>query len=209
MLLGGAPVDRISLARVLLASRSASALLTGLLASLVLTGTVQMWTIYLLRVGIGLCGAFAYPASTAVLPQIVIADQLQIANSIMNVGWFSLREIRAALSKPRRVLQSVALTITSPRRRRSPYIARATRAIATSSRDTDPRRYAPEFPVAMRQLFGHARHQTPWTAGSLNCCAAWARPGCEQHLENIDVPGGRAMFIEQGDQLVIDKGLSS
>jgi MFS family permease len=83
MLIGGAVVDRMSPRRVLLTARSANALLTGLLAALVLAGTIQMWLVYMLAFAIGLCTAFAYPAGGAILPQLLPPTQLQSANSVM------------------------------------------------------------------------------------------------------------------------------
>jgi len=83
MLVGGAIVDRMSPRRVLLTSRAANALLTGLLAGLVLAGSVQMWMVYVLAFGIGLCTAFAYPAGGSILPQIMAPAQLQGANSMI------------------------------------------------------------------------------------------------------------------------------
>jgi MFS family permease len=83
MLLGGAIVDRMSPRRVLLLGRAVNALLTGLLAALVLAGTIQMWMVYALALGMGLCTAFSFPASGALLPQLLAPAQLQAANSIM------------------------------------------------------------------------------------------------------------------------------
>ncbi|HJS90036.1 MAG TPA: MFS transporter [Steroidobacteraceae bacterium] len=83
MLLGGAVVDRMSPRRVLLSARGINALLTGVLAALVLAGAIQMWMVYVLAVGIGLCTAFAYPAGGAILPQLLAPEQLQAANSTM------------------------------------------------------------------------------------------------------------------------------
>lgn len=83
MLVGGAVVDRLSPRRVLLTARSANAVLAGLLAALVLAGSIQMWTVYVLAFGIGLCTAFAYPAGGSILPQLVAANQLQAANSMI------------------------------------------------------------------------------------------------------------------------------
>jgi MFS family permease len=83
MLLGGAVVDRRSPRRVLLAARGANALLTGVLAALVLAGAIQMWMVYALALSIGLCTAFAYPAGGALLPQLLPPEQLQASNSIM------------------------------------------------------------------------------------------------------------------------------
>jgi MFS family permease len=83
MLVGGAVVDRLSPRRVLLTARSANALLAGVLAALVLAGSIQMWTVYVLAFGIGLCTAFAYPAGGSILPQLVAPNQLQMANSMI------------------------------------------------------------------------------------------------------------------------------
>ena len=83
MLVGGAIVDRMSPRRVLLTARAANALLTGLLAALVLAGSIHMWMVYVLAFAIGLCTAFAYPAGGSILPQLVTPAQLQAANSLI------------------------------------------------------------------------------------------------------------------------------
>ncbi len=83
MLVGGAVVDRMSPRRVLLSARSANALLTGVLAALVLAGSIQMWMVYALAFAIGLSTAFAYPAGGSILPQLVAPAQLQAANGML------------------------------------------------------------------------------------------------------------------------------
>lgn len=83
MLIGGAVVDRMSPRRVLLAARGINAVLAGLLAALVLTGTIEMWMVYGLAFSIGLCTAFAYPAGGSILPQLVPPAQLQAANAMI------------------------------------------------------------------------------------------------------------------------------
>jgi MFS family permease len=83
MLVGGAVVDRMSPRRVLLSARSANALLTGVLAALVLAGSIQMWMVYGLAFAIGLCTAFAYPAGGSILPQLVAPAQLQAGNGMI------------------------------------------------------------------------------------------------------------------------------
>lgn len=82
MLIGGAVVDRFSPRRVLLAARAANAACIVILAVLVLSGAIHMWVVYLLALGIGLSTAFAYPAGTAILPQLVPVEQLQVANAL-------------------------------------------------------------------------------------------------------------------------------
>src|SRR5690242_8308386 len=81
MLIGGAMVDRLSARRILLLARGANALLVALLAGLVLTGAIAMPAIYVIALGIGLATAFAYPAGSALLPQLVAPAQLAPANA--------------------------------------------------------------------------------------------------------------------------------
>ncbi|MEO9088861.1 MAG: MFS transporter, partial [Rhodanobacter sp.] len=83
MLIGGAVVDRLSPRRVLLAARGVNALLVAALATLVLLGDIHMWLVYAIALGIGLSTAFAYPAGSAILPQLVSKDQLQPANALV------------------------------------------------------------------------------------------------------------------------------
>jgi Major Facilitator Superfamily len=82
MLIGGAVVDRMSPRRVLLGARAINAACVAILAVLVLTGSVHMWMVYILALCIGLSTAFAYPAGTAILPQLVQSQQLRSANAL-------------------------------------------------------------------------------------------------------------------------------
>ena len=82
MLIGGAVVDRRSPRRVLLEARAVNCACIVILAVLVLTGAIHMWIIYLLALGIGLSTAFAYPAGSAILPQLVEPPQLRAANAL-------------------------------------------------------------------------------------------------------------------------------
>lgn len=82
MLVGGAVVDRMSPRRVLIAARAVNAICIVILAALVLAGLIQMWMIYVLALGIGLSTAFAYPAGSAILPQLVEPQQFRSANAL-------------------------------------------------------------------------------------------------------------------------------
>lgn len=82
LLIGGAMVDRLSPRRVLLAARSCNAALVALLAVLVLLGDIRMGLVYAIALGIGLATAFAYPAGSAILPQLVAPVRLQSANAL-------------------------------------------------------------------------------------------------------------------------------
>lgn len=83
MLIGGAVVDRLSPKRVLVVARAANAVMIGLLAFLVVTGRIDMTLLYGLALGIGLATAFVYPAGSAILPQLLDADQLQSGNAVV------------------------------------------------------------------------------------------------------------------------------
>ena len=82
MLIGGAVVDRMSPRRVLLVSRAVNAAFIALLAILVVTGSIQMWLVYVVALGVGISTAFVYPAGTAIMPQLVERDQLRSANAL-------------------------------------------------------------------------------------------------------------------------------
>jgi len=91
ILVGGAVVDRMSPRKVLLNSRAVNALLIAILATLVVTGAIQMWEVYILALGIGLSTAFSYPAGGAILPQLLEPEQLAKANAtFMGVRQFAM-----------------------------------------------------------------------------------------------------------------------
>lgn len=83
MLIGGAVVDRMSPRHVLLGARGANALLVSLLAVLVWSGVINMPVVYAIALGIGVSTAFAYPASSSILPQLMEPTQLASANALV------------------------------------------------------------------------------------------------------------------------------
>ena len=83
MLIGGAVVDRMSPRRVLLGARGVNALLVSLLALLVWNGAINMPVVYAIALGIGVSTAFAYPASSSILPQMMEPAQLVSANALV------------------------------------------------------------------------------------------------------------------------------
>ena len=83
MLIGGAVVDRRSPRTVLLVARGANAAMVAALAAMVLAGGITMAWVYAFALGIGLATAFAYPASSALLPSVVEPSQLRPANAAM------------------------------------------------------------------------------------------------------------------------------
>lgn len=83
MLVGGALTDRFSPRRVMLISNLFRMALVGLLAGLVFTGGIQLWMIYVFALVFGLADAFFFPAQSAVVPNIVRQDGLQLANAVI------------------------------------------------------------------------------------------------------------------------------
>jgi MFS family permease len=83
ILVGGALADRFSPRRVILDTKIVYLILVASLAALVITETIEMWMVYVFALLIGAVGAFAFPAQSAILPQIVEKDELKIANSVM------------------------------------------------------------------------------------------------------------------------------
>ncbi len=82
-LIGGAITDRISPRQVMLISDAIRLFLSALLAAQVLTGTLQVWMIYVYSLIAGVVsGAFA-PASMSITPHIVPSEDLQAGNSLM------------------------------------------------------------------------------------------------------------------------------
>jgi MFS family permease len=58
-------------------------ILTALMALVVLTGTVQMWMIYIFSLAFGLVAGFAIPAENSIVPMLVKEQDLQAGNSVM------------------------------------------------------------------------------------------------------------------------------
>ena len=84
MLVGGALTDRLSPRTVMLASNLVRMVLVALLAATVLTGTIEVWMLYVFSLFSGLAGAFFFPAQNAIVPQIVAKSDLQIGNALIS-----------------------------------------------------------------------------------------------------------------------------
>lgn len=82
MLFGGALTDRFSPRRVMLVTNLARMLFVGALAAIILSGGIELWMIYVFALCFGLADAFFYPAASAIVPDILPREQLQIGNSI-------------------------------------------------------------------------------------------------------------------------------
>lgn len=83
MLIGGAMVDRFTPRGVMLFTNFARLILVALLALLTLTGTIQVWMLFVLALAFGTADAFYFPGQSAVVPQVLEKDQLQMGNTIV------------------------------------------------------------------------------------------------------------------------------
>ena len=83
ILIGGALVDRHSPKSVLMLTKYVNAILIGLLAALVFAQQMNLPLLCTLALGIGLASAFSIPSGTSMLPHVVEAQQLPLANGIM------------------------------------------------------------------------------------------------------------------------------
>lgn len=86
MLLGGALSDRFSPRNTMLAAGLARGAVTGVLATLVITHSVQLWELFGAAVLVGATTAFFVPASTSILPRLVAAEQLEAGNALLNLS---------------------------------------------------------------------------------------------------------------------------
>jgi MFS family permease len=83
MLVGGALTDRFTPRKLMINSNLARMLLTGLLAALVLTNSIQLWMLYVSALLFGFVDAFFFPAQTSIVPKLVNKDQLQSGNALI------------------------------------------------------------------------------------------------------------------------------
>jgi MFS family permease len=83
MLVGGVLTDRLSPRRLMLASNALRIVITGLLALVVLTNTVQLWMLYVISLAFGLVDGFFHPAYMAMIPMIVEEEDLAAGNAAL------------------------------------------------------------------------------------------------------------------------------
>jgi MFS family permease len=83
MLLGGAITDRLSPRLVMFVADVIRLVLTGTMAVVVFTGSVQIWMLYAFGLGFGLVAGFAIPAQNSIVPLLVEKQDLPAGNSII------------------------------------------------------------------------------------------------------------------------------
>jgi MFS family permease len=76
----GALVDRFDRRRIMIVSDLTRALVVGALTAVVATERVEIWMLWLVALALGTCEVFFDNASQAIVPGLVAADQLHVAN---------------------------------------------------------------------------------------------------------------------------------
>lgn len=90
ILIGGVIIDRLTPRVVMLASDIFRLMLVTGMALLVLTGTIQLWMLYIFSLAFGLLSGFFLPASISVVPHLVDTSELQAGNAVFQgTGQFS------------------------------------------------------------------------------------------------------------------------
>ena len=83
MLFGGAFADRHSPRLIMLVSDGLRFVIAGALAVSILTGSVQLWMVYVLALSFGVVSGFFMPAAEASLPRLIKDEQLEGGNALM------------------------------------------------------------------------------------------------------------------------------
>ena len=83
MLVGGAFSDRFSPRSLMLVSNAIRGVVVGILAALVLSGSAELWHLYVLAGIFGVVDAFFYPALSTIVPMLVPNRQLAPANALV------------------------------------------------------------------------------------------------------------------------------
>lgn len=83
MLAGGVAADRYSPRKIMLASDIGRFVLTAGIVASIVTGTIQVWMVYVLALAFGIVSGFFMPAAEAALPRLVESDDLESGNALM------------------------------------------------------------------------------------------------------------------------------
>ena len=86
LIFGGAVTDRFSPRNTMVSAGVIRAAVTGLLAALTLTHSVQLWQIFGAAILVGTTSSFFVPASLAMVPRVVGDNQLEAGNALMNLS---------------------------------------------------------------------------------------------------------------------------
>ena len=97
ILVGGVWADRLERRRIMLAADVMRVVIQLILATLVLSGNVELWEILVLQLFYGTAQAFFGPASTGIIPQILPDDTLlRSANGVLGANRSTMYVLGAA-----------------------------------------------------------------------------------------------------------------
>jgi MFS family permease len=82
VLAGGVMADRVSRRTVMVTADLVRVVSQGMMAALLISGVAEIWMLALLAGVTGAATGFFSPASTGLLPEVVLAEQLQPANAM-------------------------------------------------------------------------------------------------------------------------------
>ena len=85
ILVGGVVADRLPRHLVLVGSNTVSGAAQLFAAGVILTGTAELWHLFLTQLVRGVAQAFFFPASTGLVPQVVSESKLQQANALLRM----------------------------------------------------------------------------------------------------------------------------
>jgi len=94
----GIVADRYDNRRILVGSQTATALLTFVLAALVVSDLVTIWMVVVWSILVGALAALANPAQSAILPRLIEMHAMPSAVAFMSSVWNSMRIIGPALA---------------------------------------------------------------------------------------------------------------
>jgi MFS transporter, DHA3 family, macrolide efflux protein len=97
LLVGGAVADRVPRRTLLIATEIASGTVMAIVASLGLTGSLQIWHLYVSMIVFGISSAFSGPAIGALIPELVPEDILVSGNALRGLSRQAARSVGPVL----------------------------------------------------------------------------------------------------------------
>jgi MFS family permease len=94
---GGVIVDRVPIRKLLVLTQTGSMMLALILSALALTGTVQVWHVVVLAVGLGVLNAFDGPARQAFVVEMVGREDMSNAIALNSMAFNGSRIIGPAI----------------------------------------------------------------------------------------------------------------
>ncbi len=98
LLFGGVIADRLSRVLILRVGALVLAATQGMVATLVITDTAELWMLIVLEALNGLTLALVFPAFAAIMPQLVPRDMLQSANVLQSMSRGALRVVGPSIA---------------------------------------------------------------------------------------------------------------